>query len=64
MDLLLDTQAFIDSYLGAKLPRRVQSLLADPENTRMIIATAMAEGIPVVGSDRKFRKYRGPKVIW
>jgi PIN domain nuclease of toxin-antitoxin system len=30
----------------------------------MIIATAMAEGIPVVGSDRKFRKYRGPKVIW
>jgi PIN domain nuclease of toxin-antitoxin system len=31
---------------------------------RMLIATAMAEGIPLVGSDRQFRKYKDLKVIW
>lgn len=31
---------------------------------RMIIATALAEDIPLVGSDRLFKKYKGLKVIW
>jgi PIN domain nuclease of toxin-antitoxin system len=31
---------------------------------RMIIATALAEGIPLVGGDREFKKYKGLKVIW
>jgi PIN domain nuclease of toxin-antitoxin system len=30
---------------------------------RMIIATALVEDIPVVGSDKLFRKYKGLKVI-
>jgi PIN domain nuclease of toxin-antitoxin system len=31
---------------------------------RMLIATAMAEEIPLVGSDREFKKYKGLEVIW
>ena len=31
---------------------------------RMIIAQALAEGIPVVTSDDEFRKYRDLEVIW
>jgi PIN domain nuclease of toxin-antitoxin system len=31
---------------------------------RMLIATALAEEIPLVGSDREFKKYKGLKVIW
>ena len=31
---------------------------------RMLIATAMVEGIPLVGSDRKFKSYKGLKIIW
>jgi PIN domain nuclease of toxin-antitoxin system len=31
---------------------------------RMIIATALAENIPLVGADREFKKYKGLKVIW
>ena len=31
---------------------------------RQIIAQAMAEGIPVVTSDRMFRLYKGLKVVW
>jgi PIN domain nuclease of toxin-antitoxin system len=31
---------------------------------RMLIATALAEDIPLVGSDRHFKKYKGLKVIW
>ena|ERR1700757_1357674 len=31
---------------------------------RMIIATALTEGIPLIGGDREFRKYKGLKVIW
>ena len=31
---------------------------------RMIIATAYEEGLPLVGADRQFRRYRGLKVIW
>ena len=36
---------------------------ADPFD-RLIIAQALAEGIPVVTSDEKFRLYRGLEVIW
>jgi PIN domain nuclease of toxin-antitoxin system len=31
---------------------------------RMLIATALAEDIPLIGSDRQFKKYRGLEVIW
>jgi PIN domain nuclease of toxin-antitoxin system len=31
---------------------------------RMLIATAITEGIPLIGADRQFRKYKGLKVIW
>jgi PIN domain nuclease of toxin-antitoxin system len=31
---------------------------------RMLIATALAEEIPLIGSDRLFRRYKGLKVIW
>ena len=31
---------------------------------RMLIATALAEDIPIIGSDRQFKKYKGLKVIW
>jgi PIN domain nuclease of toxin-antitoxin system len=30
---------------------------------RMLIATALAEDIPLIGSDRQFKKYKGLKVI-
>lgn len=31
---------------------------------RMIIASALVEGIPVMAGDRLFKRYRGLKVIW
>jgi PIN domain nuclease of toxin-antitoxin system len=31
---------------------------------RMLIATALAEDIPLIGSDRQFKRYKGLKVIW
>lgn len=31
---------------------------------RMLIATALAEDIAIVGRDREFRKYKGLRVIW
>jgi PIN domain nuclease of toxin-antitoxin system len=31
---------------------------------RMLIATALTEGIPLAGSDRLFKKYKGLQVIW
>lgn len=31
---------------------------------RMIISTAMVEGVPLVGSDRQFRLYKGLQHIW
>ncbi len=31
---------------------------------RMLIATALAEDIPIVARDRKFKKYKGLRVIW
>ena len=30
---------------------------------RMLIATALSEGIPIVGEDREFKSYKGLKVI-
>jgi PIN domain nuclease of toxin-antitoxin system len=36
---------------------------ADPFD-RQIIAQALAESIPVVTCDEKFRAYKGIKVIW
>jgi PIN domain nuclease of toxin-antitoxin system len=30
----------------------------------MLIATALAEGIPILARDGQFRKYKGLKVIW
>jgi PIN domain nuclease of toxin-antitoxin system len=31
---------------------------------RMLIATALAEDISIVASDREFKKYKGLRVIW
>jgi PIN domain nuclease of toxin-antitoxin system len=31
---------------------------------RMIVATALTEGIPLIGGDREFKMYRGLQVIW
>jgi PIN domain nuclease of toxin-antitoxin system len=31
---------------------------------RMLIATALAEDIPLIGSDRQFKRYKRLKVIW
>src|SRR5277367_101424 len=31
---------------------------------RMLIATALAEDIPLIASDRQFKKYKELKVIW
>ena len=31
---------------------------------RMLIATALVEGVPVVTGDREFKRYRGLSVIW
>jgi PIN domain nuclease of toxin-antitoxin system len=31
---------------------------------RMLIATALAEDIPLIGSNSQFKKYKGLKVIW
>jgi len=31
---------------------------------RMIVATALTEGIPLLGGDREFKMYRGLQVIW
>jgi PIN domain nuclease of toxin-antitoxin system len=31
---------------------------------RMIIAAALVEGIPLLGADREFKKYKGLKLIW
>lgn len=31
---------------------------------RMILATALAEELPLISGDRIFRQYRGVKVIW
>jgi PIN domain nuclease of toxin-antitoxin system len=36
---------------------------ADPFD-RMLIATALAEDIPIVASDREFKRYKGLRVIW
>jgi PIN domain nuclease of toxin-antitoxin system len=122
---LLDTQVLVKAYLGEDLPKRVLSVLANPETERlisvtsvmeiavktakgklsmpeadvrqaiadlrlailpftarhayhlfslpehhrdpfdrMLIATALVEGIPLIGSDGIFQRYRGLKVIW
>ena len=31
---------------------------------RILIATALAEDVPVVANDREFKKYKGLRVIW
>jgi PIN domain nuclease of toxin-antitoxin system len=31
---------------------------------RMLIATALAEDLSIVASDREFKKYKGLRVIW
>jgi PIN domain nuclease of toxin-antitoxin system len=125
MRVLLDTQVFIQAYLGEKLPSKVLTLIANPETERilsaasamevaiknatgkleipesqmqqavldlrltvvpfeprhayrlfslpphhrdpfdrMIIATALAEKLPLIGGDRFFQHYKGLSVIW
>lgn len=31
---------------------------------RLLIATALSESVPIISSDRQFRKYKGLRVIW
>jgi PIN domain nuclease of toxin-antitoxin system len=31
---------------------------------RMLIATALVEGCPIISSDREFKSYKGLQVIW
>ncbi len=31
---------------------------------RMLIATALSEGVPILSADREFKRYRGLSVIW
>ncbi len=31
---------------------------------RMLIATAVSEGVPLIGGDREFKRYKGLSVIW
>ncbi len=31
---------------------------------RMIISTALSDGLPIISRDRQFRKYAGLRVIW
>jgi PIN domain nuclease of toxin-antitoxin system len=49
-------------------PRHAFGLFQLPDRTdmfdRMIVATALAENVPVIGGDREFSKYKGLKVIW
>lgn len=60
-DLRLDVIAFEErhAYRLFTLPLHHR----DPFD-RMIIATALAEDIPLIGADREFKKYKGLKVIW
>ncbi len=50
-------------------PDHVLRLYALPQHhrdpfDRMLITTALTEGIPLVGSNRLFKKYKGLQVIW
>jgi PIN domain nuclease of toxin-antitoxin system len=50
-------------------PRHAYQLYSLPSHhrdpfDRMIIATALAEKLPVIGSDRHFSAYRGLRRIW
>jgi PIN domain nuclease of toxin-antitoxin system len=31
---------------------------------RMLIATALAQDIPIIGSDKHFKRYKGLQIIW
>jgi PIN domain nuclease of toxin-antitoxin system len=43
MRVLLDTQVLIQAYLGEKLPKRVLTLIADPETERILSAASVTE---------------------
>ena len=49
-------------------PKHAFGLFRLPDRTdmfdRMIVATALAEDVPIIGGDREFSKYKGLKVIW
>jgi PIN domain nuclease of toxin-antitoxin system len=123
--VLLDTQAWFAAYEGQPLPKKVQTILADPDTERivsavsileialknsigktdfseenvrrsvrdlklslisftpqhsyrlfslplhhrdpfdrMLIATALAEQVPIISSDRQLKQYKGLRVIW
>jgi PIN domain nuclease of toxin-antitoxin system len=62
---LSDFRAQVLPYTGAHAYQLFDLPLhhRDPFD-RQIIAQAMAEDIPIVTSDKIFRRYRGLKVIW
>jgi PIN domain nuclease of toxin-antitoxin system len=43
VDLLLDPQAFVDAFSGTALPQRVQFLLSDPDNRRLMSVASLME---------------------
>jgi len=43
LEVLLDTQPFINAFLGATASKRVQTLLADPETVRLLSAASIIE---------------------
>lgn len=62
---LVDLQARVLPYATLHALRLFKLPLhhSDPFD-RMLIAQALAEDIPVITSDEKFRLYKGLKVIW
>ena len=64
-DGLVDLQARVLPYATPHALRLFKLPLhhSDPFD-RMLIAQALAEDIPVITSDEKFRLYKGLKVIW
>lgn len=50
-------------YLGLPAVDRSKGDHADPFD-RMLIATALAEGLPIITSDGNFKGYKGLEVIW
>ena len=60
-DLLLTTVSFE--------PRHAHRMFSLPPHhrdpfDRMIIATALEDGVPLIGADRQLKRYKGLKVIW
>lgn len=66
LDQLVDDFALTHIAFNNRHAERMHSLPlhhSDPFD-RMLIATALAEDLTLVGSDRNFAKYKGLKTLW